>query len=338
MKKGSGTRSGLLWEVERLLNECGDNLPHVLLMENVPQVIGEKNKADFDEWCRFLESKGYSNYYQLLNAKDYGIPQNRNRCFMVSILGDYYYEFPKPMPLKLKLKDMLETNVDEKYYLNDKMIKYILNRTPIGDKGNFANNLIGSDLIKNAGTLTTKNSENGSSVRGEDTLLVENMTQDEIDEKIYLKVKNATKKGYLLAKDGDGIDISSRMESHRGTVQIDMAQTLLGASNVGVVVKNEPKVIGGIGEKKSNNGTQWYQQDRIYEDNIALSLATGFNPYYLSDLRIRKLTPCECWALMGFSREDYLKASKVNSANQLYKQAGNSIVVNVLMAIFKEML
>jgi len=263
MKKGSGTRSGLLWEVERLLNECETELPHVLLMENVPQVIGEKNKPDFDEWCRFLESKGYSNYYQLLNAKDYGIPQNRNRCFMVSILGEYYYEFPEPIELKLKLKDMLEDNVNEKYYLNDKMIKYILNRTPIGDKGNFESNLIGSDLSKNAGTLTTKNSENGSSVRGEDTLLVENMTQDEIDEKIYLKVKNATKQGYLLAEEGD----------------VD-----------------------------------------------------------LSNLRIRKLTPLECWRLMGFSDTDFDRASKVNSANQLYKQAGNSIVVNVLMYIFNNML
>lgn len=89
MSKGSGTRSGLLWEVERLLNET-ENPPQVLLMENVPQVHSKKNMSDFEEWIKFLESKGYSNYYEDLNAKNYGIPQSRNRCFMVSILGDLW--------------------------------------------------------------------------------------------------------------------------------------------------------------------------------------------------------------------------------------------------------
>lgn len=121
MAKGSQTRSGLLWEVERILEECKGELPHILLMENVPQVIGKKNIKDFQLWRSKLESLGYSNYVQLLNAKNYGIPQNRNRCFMVSILGDYYYEFPKKQKLNLKLKDMLESNVDEKYYISKQM-------------------------------------------------------------------------------------------------------------------------------------------------------------------------------------------------------------------------
>ena len=103
------------------------------------------------------------------------------------------------------------------------------------------------------------------------------------------------------------------------------------------VVINDPKVIGGIGEKKSNGGTQYYYQDRIYEGDVANTLAS-VNPYYKNDLRIRKLTARECWRLMAFSDEDFDKASKVNSNAQLYKQAGNSIVVNVLEAIFKEML
>ena len=124
MKKGSGTRSGLLWEVERILNEC-DELPQILLMENVPQVLSEKYLPDFQDWMQFLENKGYNNYYQVLNAKDYGIPQNRARCFMVSILGDYTYEFPQPIPLKLRLKDMLEDNVEEKYYLSERMVRCI---------------------------------------------------------------------------------------------------------------------------------------------------------------------------------------------------------------------
>ena len=121
MSKGGGTRSGLLWEVERLLDECTE-LPQVLLMENVPQVHGAKNKKDFYAWINKLESLGYKNYYKDLNAKHYGIPQSRNRCFMVSLLGDYYYSFPKRKPLKLKLKDLLEKEVDEKYYLSDETV------------------------------------------------------------------------------------------------------------------------------------------------------------------------------------------------------------------------
>lgn len=117
MTKGSGTRSGLLWEVERLLNEV-DNLPQVLLMENVPQVHGKKNIDDFNDWIAFLESKGYSNFWQDLNAKNYGVAQNRNRTFMVSILGHAKYTFPEPIELNKVMKDYLEDEVDEKYYVN----------------------------------------------------------------------------------------------------------------------------------------------------------------------------------------------------------------------------
>lgn len=117
MKKGNGTRSGLLWEVERLLTET-DFLPQVLLMENVPQVHSQANMPDFKRWIDFLESLGYSNYWQDLNAKDYGVAQNRNRCFMVSILGSYNYKFPQPIPLEKTMKDYLEDRVEEKYYIN----------------------------------------------------------------------------------------------------------------------------------------------------------------------------------------------------------------------------
>ena len=125
MSKGSSTRSGLLWEVERILDEC-EELPQVLLMENVPQVIGTKNIKDFQLWRSKLEKLGYSNYVQLLNAKNYGIPQNRNRCFMVSILGKYHYSFPHKKKLKLKLKDLLEDKVDDKYYLSDEMVNFFI--------------------------------------------------------------------------------------------------------------------------------------------------------------------------------------------------------------------
>lgn len=132
MKRGSGTRSGLLWEVERLLIECKEladadsryGLPRILLLENVPALVGDKNRPDFDDWCRFLSSLGYSNHWELLNAKDYGIPQNRNRCFMLSWLGGGIYEFPKPIELKKRLKDVLQPpeEVDEKFYLSDEAV------------------------------------------------------------------------------------------------------------------------------------------------------------------------------------------------------------------------
>jgi len=128
MQKGSGTRSGLLWEVERILDECTE-LPQILLMENVPQVIGNKNIGDFQSWRRKLESLHYSNFVQLLNSRNYGIPQNRNRCFMVSILGEWHYEFPQKQELKLRLKDMLEDKVDEKYYLSNEAIEGMISST-----------------------------------------------------------------------------------------------------------------------------------------------------------------------------------------------------------------
>lgn len=133
MSKGSGTRSGLLWEVERILKEIRDSngeLPQILFMENVPQVHSQDNMPDFRKWLDFLESLGYTNYYQDLNAKNYGVAQNRERCFMFSFLGEYNYHFPQPILLKKKLKDYLEDNVDEKYYINnekaDKLIKQLI--------------------------------------------------------------------------------------------------------------------------------------------------------------------------------------------------------------------
>ena len=133
MEKGTNTRSSLLWEVERLLNECTE-LPQVLLMENVPQVHSYKNMGHFQRWIEFLESKGYSNFWQDLNAKDYGVAQSRNRCFMVSILGNYDYKFPQPIPLDKTMKDYLETEVDEKYYLTNDKAQMLIDKLIKGGK------------------------------------------------------------------------------------------------------------------------------------------------------------------------------------------------------------
>lgn len=122
MEKGSGTRSGLLWEVERLLTETKE-LPHCLIMENVPEVVGKKNMPQFAKWLSFLDGLGYKTKWGILNTKDFGIPQNRARCFAVSVLGDYYYDMPKGFTLKKRLKDVLEKKVDESYYLKEETIQ-----------------------------------------------------------------------------------------------------------------------------------------------------------------------------------------------------------------------
>ena len=445
MAKGDNTRSGLLWEVERLLNEC-EELPQILLMENVTQVHGTKNKEHFDAWIEFLESKGYSNYWNDLNAKNFGIPQNRNRTFMVSVLGDYTYEFPKEFPLELRLKDMLEDSVDEKFYLSDAMINYFTENTikqrekgngfkfqPTDGSGcgkaittraggrmddNFIEEqpiLIGgmqkNQSVKKDGVSTSLTASMGMG-GGYVPIVTEKQTLDPIrlggifdtetskhqagaiwDKNALAPTVDTMQGGYrqpLITEEpkvkrlGNVYNEKFTGCSFGGNVwdKNGLAPTLKTTSAASQqFVTEEPKVLGGIGEKKSNGGTQWYQQDRIYDDNIAISVTTAFNPYYAvqkdeiidpfivasrgrnpenpSDrtagipteqrlepnfsgctcaLRIRKLTPKECWRLMGFDDSDFEKAEKVNSNSQLYKQAGNSIVVDVLCYIFKEML
>lgn len=227
MSKDSGTRSGLLWEVERLLEETKEK-PQILLMENVPEVINQKNLPDFQEWVSKLTKLGYSNFYKVLNAKDYGIPQNRRRCFMISILGDYAYDFPCKMPLKYRLKDLLEKDVDEKYYLSQKMIDYI---SATGTKDFSVNN---SKINCSIGRpLTTEQSKRA----GTTNYICDNLPND-FDLRT-IAIKNATEQGYLLAEDGDGINISGRMGGQRGNVQKGLCQTLKTSCEVGVIDDNK---------------------------------------------------------------------------------------------------
>ncbi len=137
MSKSSGTRSGLLWEVERILNEC-EELPDILLMENVPAVHAKANVEDFRRWIDFLSSKGYSSYWQDLNAKDYGVPQNRNRCFMLSFLGDYSYSFPNPVPLQKSFSDCLEESVSDRYTVRTERSAALIAQIIRNEKGNQA--------------------------------------------------------------------------------------------------------------------------------------------------------------------------------------------------------
>jgi len=132
MAKGSGTRSGLLWEVERLLIELDGNLPQILMMENVTQIHNQNEIIHFNMWKDFLESIGYISFWKDLNAKDYGIPQNRERTIMFSFLkkefgNNIVYQFPKPFPLRLSLPDVLEDKVDEKYYVQNESVTKAIN-------------------------------------------------------------------------------------------------------------------------------------------------------------------------------------------------------------------
>ena len=347
MTKGSGTRSGLLWEVERILNECKekDSLPQVLLMENVPDVIGSKNYEDFMKWYAALESMGYQSYYKVLNAKNYGIPQNRERCFMISILGDYNYTFPRPIPLKLKLRDMLEESVDEKYYISNKLLACF---TDTKDRNGFvrAERFNPHDIEDEYAFSITTSAGN----RATDN---------------FIKVKEATKKGYTEAKFGDSINLEQpNSQTRRGRVGKQVAQTLTTSCNQGVIdfynhrVKDDDFVgtlttnCGNVGhcgcfgvQEKTGIDITWNDVGDTTEISRALTtscrtisknqMSTGVSE---NGIRVRKLTPKECWRLMGFTDEDFEKAQKVNSNTQLYKQAGNSIVKQVLMAIFKQMI
>lgn len=127
-----GTRSGLLFEVERLLRVASEKgtLPKYLLLENVKNLVSKKFKADFDKWLDFLSELGYTNYWKVLNAKDYGIPQNRERVFCVSIRGEHEpFVFPKPKELTIRLRDMIDETVDERFYLKESTIRSILRST-----------------------------------------------------------------------------------------------------------------------------------------------------------------------------------------------------------------
>ena len=127
-----GTRSGLLFEVERLLRVGSEKgtLPKYLLLENVKNLVSKKFKADFDKWLDFLAELGYTNYWKVLNAKDYGIPQNRERVFCVSIRGKHKpFVFPKPKELTIRLRDMIDETVDERFYLKESTIRSILRST-----------------------------------------------------------------------------------------------------------------------------------------------------------------------------------------------------------------
>lgn len=265
---GTGTRSSLMWNTINIVTYCK---PKYVIWENVKNLLSKKHKHNFDSYLSIMESLGYNNYYQVLNAKDYGVPQNRERVYTISIRKDIdkeNFKFPEKEELKLRLKDMLEDEVDEKYYLSDEIInKYMPNKD---NKTNVIGNLI-------------------------------------MD-----KWQDNMKRIYDIEKYSPSIN------------------TMQGGNL-------EPKIIERTPLKFLNRNQKNIEGDYAY--CIDSCNTGGIKEINKDNFRIRKLTPKECWRLMGFSDEDFEKAENVPTSNtQLYKQAGNSIVVDVLEKIFNNLL
>ena len=225
-KEGNKTRSGLFFDALRIIEE---KKPKIAIAENVKNLTSKKFQKEFDIVLTSLNEAGYNNYWKVLNAKDFGIPQNRERVFIVSIRKDIdngMFEFPNGFELKLRLKDMLEDEVDEKYYLSDEMINKLVIKESFGD-------------VKEIGYI--KKSENGKKHQSNivyDPDLISRTLQAS-DYKCPLLIKEKTKQGYKEAYEGDGVYIN-RPHQKRGVVQHGMIQTLKTSGNdVGVVV-SEP--------------------------------------------------------------------------------------------------
>lgn len=270
LTKGTGTTSSLLWECEKIISKVK---PKYLLMENVANLLSEKFMPEFEKWLRVLKDLGYTNYYQILNAKNYGIPQNRERVFCVSIRGKHsYYQFPQPIPLDKKLKDLLEDSPDKKYYI-----------------------------------------------------------KQEICEKFKLDLINKEISNCIRTGGKDSFD---KKHSWNLVVVVDDSIKPSVAKNF---EREKEKIV------KSNREIYQVECDSAWQDNkVGIKVSPTIranNPttHALDNhFRIRKLTPRECWRLMGWTDEQFNKIKGVSNTH-LYKQAGNSIVVTVLEAIFRQL-
>ena len=271
MERNSGTRSSLLWEVERLLKECGDNKPQILLMENVRECHNGKNAPLFFEWTSFLRSIGYKNFYTDMDAKNYGIPQTRKRCFMLSILDENaYYEFPQACGLSYSVKEFLEDKVNKKYYVKEetalplikKMEKECPSATIIDDTYGFDN----SEVRYFPDVCPT------------------------------LRAAKANLKCIVAMR---GRNSDSLNQTH-------------GTSTEQRLEKNKTNCCNTI--------------TTVQKDNLIFE-----------NKQLRTLTPKEVWRLFGFEDKDVENASEFVPDTQLYKQGGNCIVVNCLVAILGQL-
>lgn len=310
---GTATRSSLMWNSVAIIEHVK---PKYVIWENVKNVLSKKHRHNFEKYLKSLEDLGYNNYHQVLNAKDFGIPQNRERIYIISIRKDIdkgTFTFPEKEPLKLKLKDLLEENVDEKFYLKDSQIERIKNitfmqeRKRIQDK-DYRDTLLSRDwkdpkCVRIGGLYDTdkKTHQIGS-----------------IYDKNHLSPALDTMGGGnrqpLIAEEKEISYIERKyQEFFDKNGYIPEMFNPYNASEVKDIAPTQTSNCGGSASSAT-----------VYKKN--------------SEFKIRKLTPKECWRLMGFSDQDFNKAQTTGLSNtQLYKQAGNSIVVPVLEEIFKNL-
>ena len=327
---GSQTRSGLFFEALRIIEETQ---PKIAIAENVKNLVGKKFKEQFEIVLSSLEQAGYNNYWKVLNAKDFGIPQNRERVFIVSIRKDIdtgVFEFPEGYELKLRLKDLLEDEVDECFYLSDEYMKRFINSTnsgkyPCGDEYTVV------------GTTKAETDRMGTNSRH--WVYDINDCMSTLDATMYKQPKQI-----LVNRDTNKIIKVGHINSSQDGVVVS-SDGIAKAHTSGHC--NMPKILVKTNNSKGYDVAEVGDYINIERPGsttrrgrvghgVSQTLDTKENHCTIDypPLRIRKLTPKECFRLMGFSDEDFEKAASVCSNTQLYKQAGNSIVVDVLEELF----
>lgn len=380
------TRSGLLYECEKVIEH---KRPKYLLLENVKNLVGKQFKSQFDEWLDYLKSLGYTNYWKVLNSKHYGIPQNRERVFVLSILGKHDpYEFHSGFELDIRLKDILESTVEEKYYLS----KEVQDRFKPNDKfKDMSGNIVGTTApdfrtIGQRDLCYQENSIMGTLVATDykqPKQIVERISGLFDDEKhkrqaggvynvdglsptlttMYNGYKQPciienSNKPYFVDRQGriqefdlkenyiqwDTSKKQYNSQQDRAFYDEKLSGTIATNAMANVIENSEPLICASRGRNPENPsdrtaGIHLEQRLKINYSGTSNTITTVQKDNYLLEpnFRIRKLTPKECWRLMGIDDECFDKAQQVNSNSQLYKQAGNGIVVDVLYYIFKEL-
>lgn len=321
------TRSGLLFEALKIIKE---KKPKFAIAENVKNLVGKKFRADFDNLLNELSEMGYNNYWKVLNAKDFGIPQNRERVFIISIRKDVdsgNFQFPIPFRSDARLKDVLEDEVNEKFYISSSAVDKIVNSNFQQEKCRIqAERLYYQD--GNMGALPARNGGDKTQIiLGDKVEVLGNVNQID-DEQVCIPCLTPER-------------LVKRQNGRRFKEDGDPAFTITSQDRHGVLISEATKK--GYAEASEGDSiniafpNSASRRGRV-QKGIAGTLETSCNQAVINDFRIRKLTPKECFRLMGFTDEDFQKCVDVGVSNsQLYKQAGNSIVVPVLEGIFRSM-
>ena len=329
---GSQTRSGLFFEALRIIEETQ---PKVAIAENVKNLVGKKFKEQFEIVLDSLEQAGYNNYWKVLNSKDFGIPQNRERVFIVSIRKDVdtgMFEFPEGYPLDKRLKDLLEDEVDEKFYVNsdrvDNLIKK-LETSKINDKPD------GVDVV---GDIWEDNGHGSMAGRVYNT---EGLCPT-LGASHFQQIKYILDKSEQVLQCGN-INPSGRGQNRQVVDSEGLARTITIEKGEGQkILVREPFIVASRGRNPENpsdrtTGSPTEQRLEPNSQGICNTLTTVQKDNLVVEpqhLRIRKLTPKEQFRLQGFDDDDYEQAASVCSNTQLYKQTGNSITVDVLEELF----